>query len=191
MNSINLSRIHQAGAALIVALILLVGLTLITVTGFNLGVSDLRIVGNMQHRSEALNVAQQAIEQAISSTRFIEEPDAVYASPCSGQNTFCSDVNGDGVNDILVTLDPPTCVIARPITLQELHLSDPEDLGCAVGVDQNNLGVAGAAVSTSLCGQTTWEIRAVAVDTQTQTQVAIREGVALRVPSANLQTNCP
>ena len=176
---------------LIIGLVLLIAATMITMASFNLGFGDFKIVGNMQHRAEAAGVAQQAIDEAISSTRFFETPSAVYFPPCSDQNTYCADVTGDGSNDIMVRLDPePACRIARGIKNAELDLSQPEDLGCAVGVQQS-FGTEGSATGDSLCAQTTWEIRAEADDAVTQTLVAIGEGVAVRIPLANMVTNCP
>ncbi len=185
-------RIHaQKGNALIVTLVLLTGLTMIILSSFNLGVSDLKIVGNVQYRAQAEAAAQQAIEVAISGQTFFKTPSAVYPSPCAGQNTYCADVNGDNDDDVTVTLTPnPACVQAKTIKNAELDLENSEDLGCAVGVQQN-FGVQGAATGDSLCAQTTWQIRAQAEDPVTATRAAVVEGVAVRVAIADMTSNCP
>ena len=184
---------RQRGMAMIVTLILLVVATIISMASFRLSLSDFKIAGNMQSRAQTAAVAQQAIEEAISSTRFFKEPDAVYPSPCpgEGQNTFCSDVNGDRTNDVVVTLTPqPVCTVAWVRKSAELDLRNPEDLGCTVGVQQN-FGTIGAASDSSLCAFTIWQIRAEAVDRITETRVAITQGVGVQVASTDMASNCP
>ena len=51
----------QGGTTLIIALIMLVLLTLFAVSSFNTANTNLKVVGNMQQKSEALNAAQEAI----------------------------------------------------------------------------------------------------------------------------------
>lgn len=188
--SMSTSMRCQRGMTLIVALILLVVATTISMASFQLGMSDFRIAGNMQHRAETAGVAQQAIENAISSTRFFEEPTAVYPAPCSGQNTFCADVTGDGNNDVLVTLDPaPECRVARVLMNSELDLAQADDLGCTVGVQQT-FGLEGSGSGSSLCANTVWQIRAVAVDNVAETRLAMTEGVAVRVAATQMATHC-
>jgi Tfp pilus assembly protein PilX len=177
--------------ALIVTLILLVVATTVTLAGFRLGISDFKIAGNMQARAQTAAVAQQAIEEAISSTRFFDFPAAVYPAPCKGQNTFCADVNGDNTQDVLVTLTPPpVCTSGWALSSADLDLNLADDQGCAVGVQQN-FGVAGAPTNASLCAQTVWQIRAVAVDAVAEAAATITEGVAVRIAATQLATNCP
>ncbi len=184
-------RRHQRGMALIVTLILLVVATTISLASFQLGMSDFKIAGNMQHRAQTAAVAEQAIEEAISSKRFFVDPGAVYAPACKGQNTFCSDVDGDRVDDVLVTLNPPpVCTVARLRKTTELDLDDAEDLGCTVGVQQN-FGMAGAVSDASLCAETIWQIRAEAVDSIAETHVVLTEGVSVTVAATDMASNCP
>ncbi len=58
---------RQRGAVLLVSLIMLVVLTLFAVAGFNLSSVNLKITGNFQGQKAMEAVAQQAIEQVISS----------------------------------------------------------------------------------------------------------------------------
>jgi len=82
-------RRHQRGMALIVTLILLVVATTISLASFQLGMSDFKIAGNMQHRAQTAAVAEQAIEEAVSSKRFFfVDPGAVYAPACKGRIHF-------------------------------------------------------------------------------------------------------
>lgn len=59
---------RQRGATLLVSLIMLVVLTLFAVAGFNLSSVNLKIAGNFQMQKGMESVAQQAIEQLISSS---------------------------------------------------------------------------------------------------------------------------
>ena len=75
----NLHR--QQGVTLIMALVMLVVLTLLALTSFNLTRSNLQIVSNMQQRDEAEAAAREVIEETISSTRFFETPNDILQEP--------------------------------------------------------------------------------------------------------------
>ena len=181
---------RQQGMTLIMALIMLVVLTLLALTSFNLGKSNLQIVSNMQHRGEMVAAAHETIEQAMSNTRFIESPDAILVNPCEGGNTACVDTNGDGKEDVKVTLDKPACVKVAPIKQADLRLEEEDDRNCAQSANQS-FGVAGAATGNSECSNSTWDIHATATDTQTQAAVEVVQGVSVRVPSDDTASACP
>lgn len=71
---------HQRGATLLISLIMLVVLTLFAVAGFNLSSVNLKIAGNYQAQKSMEAVAQQAIEQIISSAAAFDNPGAVAAT---------------------------------------------------------------------------------------------------------------
>jgi Tfp pilus assembly protein PilX len=177
---------RQRGAALIVSLIMLILISLLAVASFRLGKSDLQIVGNMQLRKQALSAAQQTIEQVISTTQFTATPTNALLNPCGAPNTACVDVNGDGVPDINVRI-VVLCNAIQPILNSALDFTNPNDAGCLVGAGQNT-GVAGAANGNSLCSNSVWDTQATATDVITNAQYVIDQGVAVRVPSADL---CP
>ena len=186
------NRRQQRGATLVVSLIMLVMLTLFAVTGFNLGKSNLQVVGNMQQRSQTAAAAQSTMEEVISGIRFFQSPASVFFSPCSaGPNTRCVDINGDGSPDVTVTFTPiPVCLTGKPIMNSSLDLTKPNDAGCALGVVQN-FGVIGSATGDSLCADSVWQLNAVAVDNVTQAQTSLTEGVAVRVSSDDIIASCP
>jgi Tfp pilus assembly protein PilX len=62
---------RQRGTTLVVALIMLVLLTLFAVSSLNTANTNLKVVGNMQQKSEALHAAQQTIESVLSTPQFI------------------------------------------------------------------------------------------------------------------------
>lgn len=183
---------RERGITLITALIMLVLLTLVALTSFNLGKSNLQIVSNMQQRDEAGAAAREVIEEAISNTRFFVTPDHILANPCDGEpNRRCVDTNGDGKTDVKVAIAPkPKCVVAPLIRNTALDMADREDATCSMGSAQN-FGVAGAVDGNSACADSIWEITAVATDVETDAEVAVTQGVAVRVARDDVINNCP
>lgn len=179
---------RQRGATLLVGLIMLVLITLLVVTSFNLGKSNLQIVGNMQHRNESLSSAKEVLEEVISTANFTTSPAAALISTSCGSSTTnskCFDVTGNGTPDVTVTLSPQPCIKkAQVIKNSQLDLANENDIGCMTGAQQN-LGVAGAATGDSMCADTTWEITAVATDNVTQASITAVQGVTVRVSAAS------
>lgn len=191
-----LTRKRQAGTVLVIGMIMLVLMTLLALTSFNLGKGEYQIISNMQFQGEAASAAQMALEQVVSNLTFSSTPESVFASPCSGPNTICYDTNGDTHTDVTVTIrsrsDPakPTCITAKVIKNASLNLSNPEDLGCTTGASQS-FGIAGAATGNSLCADSIWDVQAEAVDSVTQARATITEGMSVRVSSDNVINSCP
>src|SRR5215471_5930190 len=184
---------RQRGVVMVMGLILLVVLTVLALTTLNLGKSSLQIVGNMQWRKQALSVAQEAIDDAISTTRLFMSPGAIYLNPCSAPNTKCVDVTGDGKADVTVALTPtPTCVKAQVFKSASvnLNLNDPNDQACTLAGSQT-FGIVGSPSANSMCSDTVWQVRAQATDNATQTLMAVTEGVAVRVSTDVVATYCP
>ena len=186
----NAGRRAQAGATLIIALIMLVLITLLAVSSLSTTNMNLRVVGNMQARGEALHAAQQAIEMVISTPQFIADPANAVPDPCGAPNTLCTDLNGDGTPDYITRLNPaPSCISVKPIKVSELNLSSAEDLGCLAG-RARQLGVAGAASGDSLCASTAWEITAETRSTFSRTKVTVTQGIAVRVSAVDAEALC-
>lgn len=184
----NLHR--QRGITLIMALVMLVVLTLLALTSFNLTRSNLQIVSNMQQREEAVAAAREVIEETISSTRLFETPANILPNPCGAPNQRCIDVNGDGANDVTVAITPaPRCVKAQAIKSTELDLADADDLGCTLGANQN-FGTAGATTGNSACANSIWDVHVVATDAVTEAKVEVTQGIAVRVAEEDIATNC-
>jgi hypothetical protein len=185
------ARRSQRGATLVVGLVMLVLATLIVLASFRLGITNLAIVGNAQNRNESVAAAQQAIEVAITSPLLTTSPTSIFPAPCTGPNTQCYDVNGDGRDDVTVTLTPaPTCVKAETIKNSSLDLALEQDRRCTLGVAQN-FGVAGAGTSDSLCSNSVWDVRALAEDAATRTTADVTQGVGVRVRTVDIATSCP
>lgn len=100
------SRHRQRGVTLIIGLIMLVLITLMVVSAFTLSGSNLKSVGNMQFRNEAIAAANVAIERVIS-TDFTTAPAA---------STQTVDIDNDGTTDYTVDVLKPTCIQSKGIT---------------------------------------------------------------------------
>lgn len=182
----------QRGMTLIIALILLALMTLMAIASFNVGRISMDIIGNMQQRSEVVAAANGAIQEAISTRRLVDAPNAIFLAPCAGANTRCFDTNDDDVVDVTVALTPtPTCIQAQSIANASLNFLTVGDSDCTVQVDQSQFGIEGGVTGNSLCANSLWEITAVATDAVTQASVAVTEGVAVLVGTNNVATFCP
>ena len=185
------ARRREAGLTLVMALIMLVLLTLLALTSFNLGNSNLQIVGNMQQREQTIAAANEVLEETISNTKFFQTPAAALPDPCGGPNQRCVDTDGDGKEDVHVVLTPaPTCAKVQVIKNSELNVADMEDQKCSSSSDQN-FGVVGAADGSSECANRVWDLNAVATDVATGASVKVTQGVAVRVAKDDVATNCP
>jgi Tfp pilus assembly protein PilX len=182
---------RQRGATLIVALILLVLVTLFALSSLNTANTSLRVTGNMQAKSEALNAAQEAIETVISTPQFIADPANAVINPCTGANTVCTDVTGDGTPEYTTALLPkPACVTVKPIKNETLNIGDPEDLGCSTGQQNASYGIAGAATGDSLCASSVWEVSAETTSATTGAAVTVRQGVGVRISTDDAAGAC-
>lgn len=187
-------RRQQQGVVLIVGLMVLLMVTLMAVSGFNLSQSNLKVVGNMESREQAMNAANAAIEEAVSATLFVSSPTNVFTVNCTGSNTRCYDTNGDGANDITVQLDPARCVTVDPISkseLEEMMAANPTNTKlptCIIAEAEGTFG--GTESGRTLCAHSLWELRAEATDNVTQATAAVTQGVSLMV-SLNDTASCP
>lgn len=191
---------RQAGATLLITLIMLIIITLFGISAFNTSNTNLKVVGNMQARSEAMAASMRTIEETISHTDFTTTPTNAIPNPCNGvPNTLCTDLNGDGVPELTTTLTPPpTCDQGRVVKVSELNFTTSvDDLACVQAQQQGTFAVAGAApTGDSLCGQTVWNIRAQTLTTgatasTSDVNYAVVQGVGVRIPALALPTSCP
>jgi Tfp pilus assembly protein PilX len=140
----------QRGATLIIGLIMIVLITLVVVNAFMLSSSNLKSVGNMQVRDEAVAAANEAIELVVSSA-FTNAPTA---------QTINVDINKDGVTDYVVEMDVPVCTRVSPATPA---LSSHVELG--------------AAMSTGTTWNTDWDLQATVTDVKSGAVVKVHQGV--------------
>jgi len=179
----------QRGSTLIVTLLFLVLMSLFAVSGFNSSSANLRVVGNMQARQESTAAAQAGVENTISSLAFTTDSDGVAATPVP------VDINGDGITDYSVRIVPkPSCYRVRPIKSMELDPVLSADLACMrsgvvqlSGLESPDMA---SAAGNSMCAHSEWNIRSEVADTRTGAQVAVNQGVAVRVLETDAQNSC-
>ena len=157
---------RQSGATLIIGLIMLVLITLMMVGAFTMSSSNLKSVGNMQVRQEAVAAANIVVEQIISSP-FTNNP-AVVA------NNYPIDINKDGVTDYSVTIATPTCT--RATTASSGTPSDVE---------------LGPTMSSSSTWNTEWDIDALVTDAASGATARIHQGVRVLLSNAQKTAVCP
>ena len=191
---------REGGATLLVTLVMLIMLTLFAISAMNSSLMNLRMTGNMQARTEALDATMRMIETAISTTRFVDFPADVIVGPCTTPNTVCTDLNGDGTPELITTLTPnPTCVQAKVTKVKELVITGPtsEDVSCLQAQQQGTFGVTGAATAgDSLCGQTVWNITAQTTSygvaaAQSDVNYTATQGIGVRVKAIDIASSCP
>lgn len=167
MNS--LLRMHsQRGATLAVGLIMLVLITVLVTSAFNLSNTNLVAVGNMQFREEAIAGANKAIEQVLSSP-FTDSP--------AGQ-AINVDIDNDDTPDYEVVFSAPTCI------------GDTEIVVAGTAPSSLTLG-ASFAVAGSTFHQTTWDISASVTDAdRSGASVQVHQGVRVLLTQTQYDAVC-
>jgi len=108
----NQSRIgRQRGITLIVGMIMLLLITVMVTTAFNLSTTNSKSVSNMQFRDEAIAAANKGIEQTISTML----PTGFTTLPTNA-TTYTLDINNDGTDDYTISIGVPACVQSAIVT---------------------------------------------------------------------------
>lgn len=182
-------RGRQRGATLVMALIFLVLMSLFAINAFLGSTTHLRIVGNMQARNEATAAAQVAIEQVISTEGFAKNPALSASAPI--------EVNNGSASYTVQVTPTPSCYRVRTVKNSELDPSNASDVGClrsgtvqTPGIEQATTAQAGQLANNSLCADTEWDLRAEVVDARSGAQVAVHQGVALRMIESEAINHC-
>jgi Tfp pilus assembly protein PilX len=151
----------QRGMVLVVGLIMLLLLTLMVSTMFNLSSTNLLGVGNQQWRSEALAASNAALEQVIGSA-FTTAPTA---------ESIDIDINHDNTQDYLVQIAAPLCVRAT----------------LAGAAAPSSLSLVGMS---NLTWNTVWDLDARVQDAATGASVRVRTGVRVLLSDAQKLSVC-
>ncbi|MNF51615.1 hypothetical protein D3C85_855520 [compost metagenome] len=196
----------QRGIVLMVALIMLLLVTLMVISGFNLSQTNLQVVHNLESRALAKQAAIRALEEAVSSNLFLTG--TVFPVACEQANRVCYDINGDGANDIAVQVTL-SCTIAKTLTNADVLTrsaayvaarqddaevpEEPAPEEPAEGEGESVLpqlpvaspwltciggGQASDTGGTSQCADVVWDFVATATDLQTGAQAQVRQGLA-------------
>lgn len=190
MTHISMRR-GQRGASALIALIFLVIVAFVVLTAYRLSGQQLALVGNAQSRSQVLAAANFAIERTISSVDFLRTPAVVAGTPVG------VDIDGDGTDDLNVTLALPSCYRLRVVPQAELDERRAQDASCASGFGAAGSilvigGSGGGAVnaSESQCADSEWNISATATDAVSSATLTVNQGVAVRADRVDATNNC-
>lgn len=151
----------QRGATLVVGLIMLLLLTLMVGSAFTLSTTNLKAVGNMQVREEAIAAANAAIEQIIS---------GAFATNPVAQQVFI-DINNNGTTDYTVDVAQPQCV---GFTLAASAAASSVTLG----------------TMSDSTWDTLWEITATVNDVASGASATVRQGIRVRLGNAQKTNLC-
>lgn len=189
----NRLRASQKGTTLLVGLIMLVLMTLLALTTFNMGKGNLIVVGNMQHRNESLAAVESALNEVQSNPDLGKSSTNLFKS---GGTSKSYDINGDGSNDISVALTASPCVVVKPIPRSDPAFSDQQDdvtLKCTMTADQQQFGTSGATQTdtNSDCYWLVWDIQATSTDSKTKAQVVVTKGIGLIKHEDEVADYCP
>jgi hypothetical protein len=159
-----LNRRSQTGATLVVSLIMLTLITLMIIAALAIGSGNFKTVSNMQYRDEAVDAANKAIDQVVSSA-FALAPTA---------ETINVDLNNDLTTDYVVEIAEPQCVRA---TIAQVTAPSSESLPPAMG--------------SVFTWNTVWDIQATVAGTNPgQAAVDVRAGVRVLLSQAQKDAVC-
>ena len=181
---------RQRGATALIALVFLAIVAFVVMTAYRLSGQQLALAGNAQSRAQALAAANYAVERTISSVDFVRTPAVVAATPVA------VDIDGNGENDLNISLGLPACYRALVVLQSELDERRAGDAGCVNGV-----GAAGAvlvlggpggpvAAGESQCADSEWNVSATAADAVTGAALTVNQGVAVRADRIDAANSC-
>lgn len=177
-------RAKQAGAVLLVALIMLILVTIAGVSTASLIQDNTKVLQNFEARASVRSAALSALQEAIAYGEVVNDPTApAFASPCDGDRTLCIDASGsespatdDGIE---VTLGDIKCISASVIRNEKLDVfTSAADASCY------QPGIL------SLCAQAVWEVEATAFDPVTGAATTVRQGLSTRTQANLISTAC-
>jgi Tfp pilus assembly protein PilX len=184
---------HQQGITLFMSLIMLVILTMLALTSFNVSQTNLQVVSNMQQRDAALFAARSVIEEIVSNTRFMHSPERTLPGQpnCSTdeENKRCLDINGDSTFDVTVEVtEPPSCIKTQNLKNSRLNL-ETEELACSIQASQEH-GTKKLNTGNSLCADSIWEVEAQATDNVSEATATITQGIKVLTDTDTLENFC-
>ncbi|MEH6610806.1 MAG: hypothetical protein V7696_15675 [Halioglobus sp.] len=168
MNLSQLPRQQSGVVTIFVCMVLLLLITGIITTALSMSTTNLRAVGNVQARDEALSSASVIIENVISSS---------FATDIGGPaaaviNDFGVDLDKDSVNDYLVNMPAPVCVRATP----------------AIATSFSSVQLPGMSSVTGW--NTVWELDVTATAASTGAKIRVIHGVRVLLTDTQKLANC-
>lgn len=152
---------HQGGFVLIVSVIMLMVVTLLAVSAIKMSSVNLRTINNMQVRSEAMNAAQDVVDQVLSGN---------FTNDVAGAaKTYVVAV--DAGKSYNVNVARPCIQAIIPIKNVDLNVDDAEDVKCLDTLSN----------PYSACATTIWHITATVNDGWFGANVSITQGTGLKM----------
>lgn len=157
-------RAAQRGViTLFLSLLMLLLITGLVTAAFTMSTTNLRAIGNLQVRQEALAAAQAIIETELSGP-FYTTPTALADQPV--------DIDDDGTDDYLVDLAQPVCVMAVQATIT------------------SSSSVTLPGMTSASAWNTTWEFVATVTDPRSGASVSVVQGVRALLSEAEKNVSC-
>lgn len=164
MNRISLPR-AQRGVTLVVGLVMLVLITLMVTTAFMLSNTNLKAVGNMQFRDQAVAAANYAIEKVLSTPFTTEAPAPIPV-----------DLNNDGATDYSVAIATPSCIrVVKELGSGSTGTASSVTLGISPSIEYYN---------------TVWDIDATVTDASSGASIRLRQGFRVRLNQSQCDNAC-
>lgn len=151
----------QQGATLVIALVMLLMLMLMVGSAYTLSGANLKAVGNMQFRNEAIAAADVGLQRVIGS--------AFTGSPTAEQQDV--DINNDGTKDYTVSMEAPVCMSVK---------RSPSTSACTGPLEP----------MCSKEWDSIWVLNANVTDNVTGTSVRVRSGVRVHLNDAQKNAAC-
>ncbi len=184
---------QEQGMTLLMALIMLIVLTLLALSSFNLTQANMQVVTNMQQRDAVTFAARGVLDEVLSGDAFHKNATQTLAQQpgCGGlPDQRCLDTNGDQVNDVTVKVEvKPKCVKVKTIKTADLDMANKEQATCVLPT--GNFGTDGANSGDSMCADSVWEVQVVATDDISNAKMTVTQGIAVSVDVDEIKTKCP
>jgi Tfp pilus assembly protein PilX len=180
---VNRSLRSQRGMTLVVALVMLVVLTLLVVSGIRFGNINLKIAGNAQVETEATAAAQVGLETAVRTMVATTDISTIAAQPSLSITT------GGATYRVAVT--KPGCIFTKNVPTSDLDATKPADQVCFEATDTDKLVTSSGTLTTtpSACKDQQWDVQAAVDDSSNSgAKVTVLQGASVRVGA---QVDCP
>lgn len=170
---------RQHGSVLLVTMVFLLLFAVVATAVFRGSQTSVQAVGNMQWRTEAINVSNEMMANILSDYEGFIKPVLTggLQALSTEKTTLTADVNGDNKPDITVKVTDVKCSYVAPVKWEDLDAEKAEDLQC-FGSSNNQMGTA-----PSLCSEVQFSVEAQATDPVSAADVRIEQGVGVRVSS--------
>lgn len=181
------TRKKQKGVVLIIGMIMLVLITLLVVTAFNMSSSHLGVVNNVQVQEEVLSAANAAIERTISDAVFIST--ANY-SATQTVSLFEAAASGTTEQKTPVSVSvSSSCEKAKTLPNRD---ASSISWDCVADLDPGGTCIGDCSgANESLCADSLWDVQAVAQSPMgVGTALEVHEGVTVTSEKTKIPTGC-